>query len=289
MYQRSNNPRLGSLAITTLLIIIISALIGFVGLSVITSGNFDDGDENDVALRTPRRAEAASETLIGTPDPSSFISFKHTALGFRLEYPRSWLKNEEGLQVLLSPTSAGLDPDNVQDAALWFGIPMNNTAEPSTLLTEIQAGIFPASQTIGRENLTIGEHSWQSIQLVVDDELSRGQTRATLAVTHNNEVGYFMIAQAPAEEWDSIQPAFQRILGSFDFTTEAVLRPTDATPPPTPTPTPTPVIHVIQYGETLSHVAVKYGVTIDALITRNNIDDPRGLQVGAKIIIPVKR
>ena len=57
----------------------------------------------------------------------------------------------------------------------------------------------------------------------------------------------------------------------------------------TPTPTPTPVIHVIQYGETLSHVAVKYGVTIDALITRNNIDDPRGLQVGAKIIIPVKR
>jgi LysM repeat protein len=98
-----------------------------------------------------------------------------------------------------------------------------------------------------------------------------------------------MVAVAPAAEWEAMQPVFQTILNSFQFTSEAVLRPTDATPPPTPTPTPTPIVHIVQSGETLSHIAVRYGVTIEALAARNNIDDPRTLQTGTKLIIPLKR
>jgi LysM repeat protein len=102
-------------------------------------------------------------------------------------------------------------------------------------------------------------------------------------------VGYYAVAVAPAERWNSFEPTFRNIVNSFRFTSEAVLRPTDATPPPTPTPTPTPVIYVVESGDTLLQIALQYGVDVEALATRNGIDDPRSLRTGAKLIIPLRR
>ncbi len=62
-------------------------------------------------------------------------------------------------------------------------------------------------------------------------------------------------------------------------------------PPPadtaTPTITPTPIIHVVQGGETLLGIAIDYGVSLEALQAANGIEDPRFLQVGQRLLIPI--
>ncbi len=55
---------------------------------------------------------------------------------------------------------------------------------------------------------------------------------------------------------------------------------------PTPTPPQTPAVHVVKPGETLSQIALRYGVTVDALQTANKITDPNVLLAGQRLVIP---
>jgi len=286
---RKVNPSMGSLALVTTLVIITFVMIGFVTLSVITGNNFGVAGSS-LNHPTPRRAINNSEIpIMGTPDPSAIIPFKSVALGFGLEYPKGWQKNEQNLQVIFAPSVSGLDLNHVQSGAIWFGIPADNTVDPLDLLVRTQMSLTPNSELLESGSMVIGGETWYSIKISYEDAQSDRTMVAIVAATTKNEVGYFLTAVSPSQEWDQFQPVFQTILESFHFTTEAVLRPTDATPPPTPTPTPTPVVHIVQSGETLSHIAGRYGVTIEALSIKNGIDDPRRLQTGARLVIPLKR
>jgi len=78
-----------------------------------------------------------------------------------------------------------------------------------------------------------------------------------------------------------------------EATTEAKTTPTSAskataTPKPTPTPktTATPLVYAVQSGDTLLDIALKFGVDIDALAAKNDIDDPGKLSLGQELIIP---
>ncbi len=53
-----------------------------------------------------------------------------------------------------------------------------------------------------------------------------------------------------------------------------------------PTPSPTPLIHVIQPGDSMSAIAVKYDVPIEAIAKANDIEDTNVIHVGQKLIIP---
>mgnify|MGYP000053032336 CR=1 FL=1 len=53
-----------------------------------------------------------------------------------------------------------------------------------------------------------------------------------------------------------------------------------------PTPPPTPVTHVVQAGETLIGLAVRYGLSLEALQQANPGVRPEALSVGAVLIIP---
>jgi len=72
-----------------------------------------------------------------------------------------------------------------------------------------------------------------------------------------------------------------------------------ATSTPTPSPTPTPVAtrtptpnptftpYVVQAGETLSAIAARFGVTIQAIMAANpSITDPAHIVAGQRILIP---
>jgi len=72
----------------------------------------------------------------------------------------------------------------------------------------------------------------------------------------------------------------------------AVLTATEApvqspTLPPTETPMPTaaPLVHTVRAGETLSSVAARYGVTIDALIQANGLSSDV-IRAGQQLVIP---
>ncbi len=63
---------------------------------------------------------------------------------------------------------------------------------------------------------------------------------------------------------------------------------------PTPTPTPTtppgtpgaPLVHVVQRGENLFRIALKYNTTVEAIAAANGIRNPQLIYVGQKLTIP---
>lgn len=288
------NSNLVSLITRIVLLVVTFALIGFVALSVLIGNGVGRTNNTSVESLTPNPEAVIPEVAVGTPDPSDFLIFRSSALGFSVDYPRTWRKNEQGLRVIFSPSAAGLDPDGLQDAAIWFGIPTDNTVNPTALLTRVQSDLLPSTlnspaRQLDEFQMVIGGQAWPSAQFNIESERLGGSVIATIAAGSKNDVGYFAVAIAPAEQWDSIEPTFQKILDSFQFTTEAVLRPTDATPPPTPTATPTPVIYVVQSGDTLLQIALQYDVDVEALAARNGIEDPRSLRTGARLVIPMKR
>jgi LysM repeat protein len=68
---------------------------------------------------------------------------------------------------------------------------------------------------------------------------------------------------------------------------------TAAPPPPTathtlvaPTPTPTPIVYVVQAGDSLSGIALKFDLPVEALAEANGIEDPNVIKVGQELIIP---
>ena len=46
------------------------------------------------------------------------------------------------------------------------------------------------------------------------------------------------------------------------------------------------IIHIVQIGETLSHIALQYGTTVEAISVLNNIPFPYTIYWGQAIVIP---
>ncbi len=56
---------------------------------------------------------------------------------------------------------------------------------------------------------------------------------------------------------------------------------------PPPTPSPQPILYTVQEGDTLSAIALAYGVSLQDLMTANAISDPNILSVGQVLVIPI--
>ncbi|MDP2726783.1 MAG: LysM peptidoglycan-binding domain-containing protein [Dehalococcoidia bacterium] len=59
-----------------------------------------------------------------------------------------------------------------------------------------------------------------------------------------------------------------------------------AIPSPTASPTPAVTIYKVVPGDTLSKISQQYGVTIEAMVQANKLQDPRMLSIGQELIIP---
>ena len=53
-----------------------------------------------------------------------------------------------------------------------------------------------------------------------------------------------------------------------------------------PAATATPLVHIVSLGETISSIAFKYGVSIDAILLANPAISPKVMIVGDAVIIP---
>lgn len=287
--MRQTEPRATLIALPIIFVIIIIATI------VVAALFLTDilGVSSTATLQTPspklRPTPPLVSNTLATPVSLGMTTFQSTALGIALEYPTGWRKQEETLEVILSPSVGGLDPGHLQDSAVWVGIPASNTLDRADILRGILVDFPPPIEVLNQETMTLASENWARVQFSFGDQTSGEQGLGIAAATGKNEVGYFIVVAAPAAQWDLMQPTFQQIINSFRFTEGAVLRPTDATPPPTPTPTPTPVIYIVQSGDTLLGIAIQFGVDVDTLAARNGIEVPEHLQTGQKLIIPIKR
>lgn len=64
--------------------------------------------------------------------------------------------------------------------------------------------------------------------------------------------------------------------------------PAPKAPPPTPTTSDAQVMmHRVQRGETVYHIAKTYGVTVAAILQANHLDDPRKLRAGQLLRVPL--
>ncbi len=54
----------------------------------------------------------------------------------------------------------------------------------------------------------------------------------------------------------------------------------------TPTPIPSGPVYIVQPGDTLTEIAQRFNVTVDALMTANNISNPNLLSAGQQVVIP---
>lgn len=76
-----------------------------------------------------------------------------------------------------------------------------------------------------------------------------------------------------------------------EATTPVQEKPVEEVKPTTPVQEPQKeeqIIYIVKSGDTLSYIAKKYDVTVDALVKANNIANPNLIYVNQKIVIPSK-
>jgi uncharacterized protein YkwD/LysM repeat protein len=120
-----------------------------------------------------------------------------------------------------------------------------------------------------------------------------GDTLAALAERYNVSTEALALANGLSEE-------SMLFVGQVLTIPQTVLQPTpsapgiSATPSRVPSTTPvpsatvarTPQQHTVQPGETLLVIAQQYGVSVDAIVSANNITNPDRIDVGQVLIIP---
>ena len=107
--------------------------------------------------------------------------------------------------------------------------------------------------------------------------VQRGDTLASIARRYGTTI------QAIAQANNIINP-------NLIYPDQRLVIPTagGGTPAPAPTPPPpaTGTVHVVQAGETLTRIAVRYGVTVPLLVQANSLSNPNFIYVGQRLTIP---
>ena len=97
---------------------------------------------------------------------------------------------------------------------------------------------------------------------------------------------FFLTACAPQPVSSTPQPA--DLLPYLTATAQAPLQPTPEglVPLKTPLPSPTPFTYTVGQGETISSIALKFGVSIDDLIAANPEVNPSAMSIGTVLKVP---
>ncbi|MDM8530418.1 protein kinase [Anaerolineales bacterium HSG25] len=238
------------------------------------------------ATRIPQ--PTSTPEVIGTPTAPTMQTFRNVGLGFTIEYPYGWRRYEEALLVRFSPTLKGLETETIVDISMWAGASPNEQATPADVLTELLTQFPRNAKEIAQRPISIAGQDWRSIQIQFDQVGQNEPIIAIIAAIRHEEVGYYLVLVAPADEWQYAQPIFRQALTSFKFTKEAEVRfLSEDELPPTPTPTATPVIYIVQSGDSFGRISGLYGVNMQTLAEENDMKLSDYLRVGQELLIPI--
>jgi len=267
-----------------------------------------------ISTPTPGPTPTWTATLQPTDTPVAFKLYANSVFGMSLQYPGDWQVKETSQEVVLAPGVQGLNSSIAEDTRLGGGATFavgrqdqSITGEPSSLLAQLIAGLPTDASAIETGFRTAGQVEWAISQVKLFQADPEREMTAYVAATFYNGSVYRVVAAAPSTEWDTLAPVFQQVFDSLQFTQAPVVivpsptprgtvaTPSSARPSPTgtsttpqaPTATPRPVTYVVQEGDTLGAIAIRFGVSVEALQAANGIDDPTKLQIGQELTIPV--
>ena len=108
-----------------------------------------------------------------------------------------------------------------------------------------------------------------------------------MATAHANST---RAAEAEAEETPTETPTLTPIPSSTPTTVPATAVPTTLAPTTLPStaipPSTGQITHVVQRGENLFRIALRYGTTVQAIASANGIANPALIYVGQRLVIP---
>lgn len=269
--------------------------------------------ELDESSASPTLPVATRPSPVPSPTatPLTFQAYSNDGLGVKLDRPGGWQVRESVDQVVLAPDVAGLVASLVPTRALvssaTFVIarrPGGAALNADTLLDDLLAELPIEGPTTVRGTRPVYNVDWSISRVQLKAADPNKQIIAYAATALLDGTAYLVWAAAPRSEWARLEGIYQKMINSLRVTPPLLAlaspsRPTAATgttptvPPtglPTDTPgpagTPTPVVYVIERGDTLGSIAMKYDVSVEDLQAINNISDPTKLQIGQQLIIP---
>lgn len=107
-------------------------------------------------------------------------------------------------------------------------------------------------------------------------------------ILHLSSFILLMTACAPQPASSTPQPADLLPYLTATAQTPPPRTPEGLAPLKTPFPTPTPFTYTVQQGETISSVALKFGVSIDELLAANPEVNPNTMSIGTVLQVPSK-
>jgi len=253
-----------------------------------------------------------TSTVLPTDTPVSPKPYSNNAFGFKVQYPGNWQVRESRNQVTFAPEVEGLAASIIDDVLLAGGVSFvaghqveSITQDPAGLLAQFVAGLPTDASAAETGIRTVDQVEWAISQIALDVSDSTQEMTAYVAATFQNGSAYTVLAAAPSSDWDAYAPVFQQMFDSFQFTAPpaaalvvpsptittalsiTATRVSTRTTPTAPASTPSPSVYVVEAGDTLGAIAIRFNVSVETLQAANGIDDPTRLRVGQELIIPV--
>jgi LysM repeat protein len=266
---------------------------------------------------TPAPTPSPSATVPATNTPLTLKVYSNSTFGFSLQYPGDWQAKEADRQAIFAPQAEGLATSIVSKtvvtgAAFVVGLQAESIAGSSSeLLTQFAASLPTTASAVETGFRSVGQTEWAISQVTLTGSSSTSEMTAYVAATSRGGQVYTVLAAAPAADWNTFAPIFQQMFDSFRFTAAPQVALASPSPALAKTPampvsvtatvkaaatsvvtgTPgakaTPATYVVQAGDTLMAIAIRFDVTVEALQSANGITDPAKLKIGQSLVIPV--
>ena len=270
-----------------------------------------DIEAEETPLTLPSASPVSPATPSPTPTPLTFQAYANDTLGVKLDRPGGWQVRESTDQVVLAPNVAGLAASLVPTRALVSSATFVIARQPGgaalnadNLLDELLAELPVEGPTTVRGTRPVYNVDWSISRVQLKAADPNKQVIAYAATALLDGTAYLVWAAAPRAEWTRLEGIYQKMINSLRVTppllalaspsrpavpvgdTPSVTPTNLPTDTPGPAGTPTPIVYVIERGDTLGSIAMKYDVSVEDLQTINNISDPTKLQIGQQLIIP---
>jgi LysM repeat protein/ribosomal protein L40E len=237
------------------------------------------------------RKESEGATAAVTAVPTTFAENI-----FSFEYPSNWERiTEEEISALLKTSLKGLQPGNYDYiGGVYIGgvgdcrgcaqivIVVANDPSLTGTLTDEQYELVKEATEQQMGSRLISYSKTEVSSMPATESVHIGASRQSklwelIVVPPEPGVAYLFTCSSHKDSYADFEGVFAQAIESLRIG-ETI-----------PTSTPTVITYTVQAGDTLGKIAKEFGVTVEAIVEANDIEDPSLIQVGQVLVIPIAK